>query len=179
METPTEKSIKRYHGYNPAFVRKVWAERRKLQPAVLPAKIEVKSLQSIAVETKERRNTRKMRSLVDRLKAIEVPGKPSIRAIIADVAARHGLLDEHIYGDSRGRLVVAARHAAMLMAIKARPDLSLVDIGRIFKRDHTTLLHAMDKAGVTRASLVGDDFLYSRPSPAVRDALSKAGADKQ
>jgi len=30
--------------------------------------------------------------------------------------------------------------------------MSLVQIGRLFKRDHSTIIHALDKAGVKRSA---------------------------
>ncbi|MBX3751922.1 MAG: hypothetical protein KF897_17725, partial [Opitutaceae bacterium] len=52
-------------------------------------------------------------------------------------------------GASRTRHVVEARFEAIRLVRAARPDLSLPAIGRLFNRDHTTILHALKRAGTT------------------------------
>lgn len=77
--------------------------------------------------------------------------------IIKDVAMKHGMTVAIIRGPSRSRSIVTARHDAMAKVHIARPDLSLPALGRIFHRDHTTLLHALRKIGA-----------YGPPLPATR-----------
>lgn len=81
---------------------------------------------------------------------------PSCRAIgseiIARVAAWHGFAYSDIVGPGRTATLVLARQDAMVavdLALKARgTTLSLPALGRIFKRDHTTVLHSLRKRGV-------------------------------
>lgn len=81
---------------------------------------------------------------------IEAP-KVSIHSIICTVAKRHGVSPLDITGPSRAMPIVEARHAAMVEAYLVRLDLSTPQIGRDFGgRDHTTVLHAVRKAGVYR-----------------------------
>lgn len=74
------------------------------------------------------------------------------RRIIAQVAAWHGLTYSDIIGPGRTAPLVLARQDAMVavdLAVRARgTTLSLPALGRIFKRDHTTLLHSLRKRGV-------------------------------
>lgn len=78
------------------------------------------------------------------------PLEPHVPAIdiIKDTALAYGLSVAIIRGPSRSRHVVIARHEAMARVHVARPDLSLPALGRIFNRDHTTLLFALRKLGV-------------------------------
>lgn len=70
--------------------------------------------------------------------------------LIRAVAMKHALTVADIKGPSRAMNIVDARQEAMAMVYKTRPDLSLPQIGRIFDRDHTTILHALRKLRVYR-----------------------------
>ncbi len=76
-----------------------------------------------------------------------LPPAPS-RELAARVAAWHHLTAKEIFGPSRRPGIVAARHDAMAAVRMANPALSLPMIGRVFKRDHTTVMHALQKLGV-------------------------------
>lgn len=89
-------------------------------------------------------------------RAAEEQGTPvervTVKSIIRMVADKHGLSVDAILSQRRDRLTVAARHEAIVTAATLREDLSLPALGRQFKRDHTTILHALRKAGVRRAA---------------------------
>ena len=70
--------------------------------------------------------------------------------IIRDVARKHGISVETIKSSTRTKHIVEARHEAMALVYTLRPDLSLPQIGKIFERDHTTILYAVRKAKVYR-----------------------------
>jgi hypothetical protein len=70
--------------------------------------------------------------------------------IIKDVAHKHGVTVAEIRGQRRDRHLVAARHEAMKLAYEQRPDMSLPAIAKVFRRDHTTFLHAVKKEDVWR-----------------------------
>lgn len=57
-----------------------------------------------------------------------------------------------IRGSSRQKPIAAARRYAIVMVYIERSDLTLVQIGRLFKKDHTTILHSIRAAGVWRPS---------------------------
>jgi chromosomal replication initiation ATPase DnaA len=66
-------------------------------------------------------------------------------AVIAEVADRHGVPVEEVMGGRREKIIARARQDSMA-AIKARfPNDTLPMIGRLFNRDHTTVLHALRK----------------------------------
>lgn len=69
--------------------------------------------------------------------------------LLAVAALRHGLSVEEIVGGSRKREHVAARVEAMCL-IYQHTQWSLPQVGRFLRRDHTTVLHALQKCGVTR-----------------------------
>lgn len=81
--------------------------------------------------------------------ALALPALPSVKAILSEVAGRHGVTIAAITGRSVRREIVAARHEAIALAHAARPDLSLPALGRLFRRDHTTILNALRKGGRT------------------------------
>lgn len=70
-------------------------------------------------------------------------------ALLRAFAMKHGVAEDALTGRSRARFVVALRHEAIAIVALARPDMSLPRIGKVFGgRDHTTILHAMQKMGV-------------------------------
>lgn len=72
--------------------------------------------------------------------------KPS-RQIIAEVAKAHGLTPEDLTGRKRYLPLVHARCEAMRKVKQERPALSFPQIGRMFNRDHTTVMHHLGKVG--------------------------------
>lgn len=81
---------------------------------------------------------------------INASEKPSVIDLIRLVASKHGVTVSAIKGSARHRAIVAIRHEAMAFVYKLRPDLSLPQIGRVFNRDHTTILHAVRKLEIDR-----------------------------
>lgn len=70
--------------------------------------------------------------------------------IIEEVAAETGVSYGEIIGDCRSVAVTAARHMAIVRVLLWKPHLSLADVGRIFRRDHSTIHYAMKRAGIFR-----------------------------
>lgn len=70
------------------------------------------------------------------------------RKIIARVAAQHDLAPEDILGPGRSIPIVAARRAAIAAVLAEHPSLTLLQLGRIFRRDHTTILHSLRALGI-------------------------------
>jgi chromosomal replication initiation ATPase DnaA len=68
--------------------------------------------------------------------------------IIHDVAASHGLTAADILGKSRRRKVIEARFDAVAAVKTARPMMTLNQLGRLFKRDHTSAHAALRKRGM-------------------------------
>lgn len=108
--------------YNSEFMARTWKARARLQARLL----EARRLANIAAE------------------------RPSVLSIIARVAGEHGYTVEQVLAYDRRRGMVACRQAAMVEAYLRRPDLSFLQIARVFRRDHTTILHAVQKLGAVR-----------------------------
>jgi chromosomal replication initiator protein len=93
----------------------------------------------------------------------DIPETPSTRVtidlILSTVADSTGVSVTEITGDKRSRPVVESRHLVMYLA-RELTDASLPKIGdRIGGRDHTTVLHAVDKI----AKLMREDReMYNR-----------------
>ncbi len=93
----------------------------------------------------------------------DIPETPSskvtIDLILTAVAETTGISVTEITGDKRSRTIVESRHLAMYLA-RELTDASLPKIGeRIGNRDHTTVLHAVDKI----AKLMREDReMYNR-----------------
>ena len=72
--------------------------------------------------------------------------KKAIKDIVDEVLKEYpGWSWEDIKSKRRNRKLVVARHSCMKEVHKQRPDLSFPQIGRIFNRDHTSILHAVGR----------------------------------
>ena len=69
------------------------------------------------------------------------------RQIIAAVAKEHGVTVAEIVGHRRSTWIVAARWEA-IKRVSLETGWSLPRIGRVFDRDHTSVLHALRRMGV-------------------------------
>jgi chromosomal replication initiator protein len=79
------------------------------------------------------------------------PDRLSVRDIILEVLKDYpGITYDDIIGKRRTRQFMAPRHKCMVEVYQQRPDLSLPMIGKMMKRDHTTIIHAVQKHGVWR-----------------------------
>ena len=76
---------------------------------------------------------------------IENTESPALTAqrIIESVSARYGIAAEEIKGRKRTKEIAAARHIAVYV-IRTVTDMSLDNIGKIFNRDHSTMLSSID-----------------------------------
>ena len=83
----------------------------------------------------------------------------TIDTILSTVAESTGVSVTEITGDKRSRPVVEGRHLVMYLA-RELTDASLPKIGeRLGGRDHTTVLHAVEKIGKLMRE---DRDMYSR-----------------
>jgi chromosomal replication initiator protein len=71
-------------------------------------------------------------------------------AVVEAVARDFGLTINDIMGRSRNRYIVTARMVAVCMVHIAWPEMSYPDLGRLFCRDHTTILHYIGETIGTR-----------------------------
>ena len=73
-----------------------------------------------------------------------------IYQIIAEVAERHDMAPAEIIGPMRWKRHCRARYEAMWLARQVmgrdgKPLYSLPEIGRVFRRDHTTVINALKR----------------------------------
>jgi len=73
------------------------------------------------------------------------PTLPSVAAIQKEVAGRHGIPVQRLLGCNMARPLVAARDEAIALAHAARPDLSFPALGRLFRRDHSSIMSALKR----------------------------------
>lgn len=76
---------------------------------------------------------------------------PTARQIVADVAQRYELTFDDMIGQERTRRIAHPRHHAM-WEVRQRTTLSFPQIGRIFDRDHTSVLHDVREHEKRRAA---------------------------
>lgn len=69
-------------------------------------------------------------------------GKAQAGAIIAEVAVETGIAVDALKGEQRVARIARARQLA-IWRVADETELSLSEIGRLFHRDHTTVLHAI------------------------------------
>lgn len=71
--------------------------------------------------------------------------KKSVTRIVMEVLADYpGITWEDVLSPRRSRGLIKPRHACMKAVCEQRPDLSFPAVGRIFHRDHTTILNAIN-----------------------------------
>jgi chromosomal replication initiation ATPase DnaA len=73
--------------------------------------------------------------------------------IIKAVADEFGVTASDIRGECRARFLVAVRFRAIARIYLAKPNASLPQIAKWFGRDHTSILHAVQKTGVHKNRL--------------------------
>ncbi|MEZ2220748.1 helix-turn-helix domain-containing protein [Rhizobium sp. RCC_161_2] len=77
----------------------------------------------------------------------------SIDSIVLEVLANYpGVSIANVQSSRRTRKVVKPRQEAMFEVFIQRPDLSLPMIGRWFRKDHTTIIHAVRKIEAMRGA---------------------------
>ena len=74
--------------------------------------------------------------------------RTEMQKIIDEIARQHGVTYADIVGPSRRIKIVEARYDAIAAVKLARPEITLNQIGNIFKRDHTSALWALRKRGL-------------------------------
>ncbi|WP_018900402.1 helix-turn-helix domain-containing protein [Rhizobium sp. 2MFCol3.1] len=84
---------------------------------------------------------------------LDAAGRRTIEAIVSEVLARYpGTTIADVRSGRRPRSITEPRQVAMYEVYSQRPDLSLPMIGRWFRKDHTTILHAIRKVGKLRGA---------------------------
>lgn len=71
-------------------------------------------------------------------------GSPSWKVIVTLVALRHGVTFEEIIGRDRNKHITAARRDAIHL-VHTHTRFSLNALGRLFGRDHTSIMYALGR----------------------------------
>lgn len=87
---------------------------------------------------------------IDRSRSVKV------REIIKLCAQKHGLTVEDILSEQRTNKIAHARQQAMWLAAK-ETSASFAEIGRIFNRDHSTVIHAVQRENARTGESVRAD----------------------
>lgn len=138
-------------GYNPEFVKRAKANnaRRAAERRRQQVQAEREAAKKAAVEAGKRIQRQEAIAPIEaasQYRELPVAGeRVPVLDIIANTAIEHNLIPQDILGRSQANSFVEARHKAMWRARKMRPDLSLQQLGRIFDRDHTVIVHACQK----------------------------------
>lgn len=74
---------------------------------------------------------------------MEQDGRVQVDAILDEVARAFNLDVDDVIGDSREQRIIRARKTAMAV-MRELTDLSLPAIGRVFGKDHTTVMHHIE-----------------------------------
>lgn len=132
-----------YRGYNPSFVKRVRekrAQQRRAEALGVQDRTLAKAGANEAINVLASERDEKL----SRLASMDVitPKDFAVRFV-----AQRGFLWQEIISDSRKHPVVQVRHAAILAVIEAFPALSFPKVGHLFRRDHTSIIHVVRKAG--------------------------------
>jgi chromosomal replication initiation ATPase DnaA len=136
-----------------AGAKRIASERRATprRDALIAASREWERRQAEAAEARRRAEQRRELAIAAMDRAIPKP-RPSTpydaRNLIGRVAAWHGYTVEDVLGPSRARPLIQARFDAVAAVATTYPGMSLPMLGRLFKRDHTTILHALRVRGL-------------------------------
>lgn len=134
-----------------AGARRLANERRATprRDALVAAAREWERQRAAKKQADDERQARRDELARERRELIKLDRPPghAIRAIIDLVARMHGATHEEVMSRSRQHHIVIARQAAICAVAHKRPDYSLPMLGRIFRRDHTSILHALRVRG--------------------------------
>lgn len=86
-----------------------------------------------------------MDDIIGKYRTREWLGRVTPRRVIEKIAKEHGVSLGLIIGQRRAKEIVAIRDKAVRAVAEQFPEMSLPDIGKAFKRDHTTIIHSLRK----------------------------------
>jgi predicted transcriptional regulator len=147
-----------------AYLAKKAAEQKAIEEANKPVQIETQPERELsAVELLAMEAVRQFEETGTVSAEIRTHNIP-VREIIKAVCHGTDITPNDVVGHGRSYPIRDARHRAMCIAALAKRQ-SLILLGREFKRDHTTILSALEKHGIKREPirkkrvLTDDDFL--------------------
>lgn len=74
--------------------------------------------------------------------------RESTRKIKKRIAEKHGVTVRDIDGIRRFHVLIAARDEAIAEVHRIWPEKGYCEIGRIFNKDHSSIIHSLQKSGV-------------------------------
>jgi len=157
-----------YYGYNPDFYRRAQARRRReaRQEALRREREEAAAKEQRRIQAElaaqDRAAMERQRHESDASDHIaaqdsaandaSAPSRKPAVEIVREVCVSFGVRFADVIGDSREFHVVRARQHAMYRLRSERPDLSFTQIARIFRKDHTTVIHSVRKVAAEMAA---------------------------
>lgn len=73
-----------------------------------------------------------------------------VKAIVAAVCAGTDVTPAEVFAEGRSHRILKVRHTAICIAALARPKKSLLWLGHMFQRDHSSILNCLIKHGIER-----------------------------
>jgi chromosomal replication initiation ATPase DnaA len=98
----------------------------------------------ILAEEIEREAQKRATAVLAEIDGLEVPKLP-LKLLMRLAVEITGLPSGEMLGPCRSAPVAVARHFAWWLVRNSRPDLSLPALGRIFHRDHTSIIHGLKR----------------------------------
>lgn len=131
---------------------------KKEKPAeAIEVKPIIEAAKDVVTETPEEESDRlarshqKMEEILSKFGTKSIcSSRPSGMSIIDRFAKAHKVSVGEIVGPRRSRYLIAPRFEAIVAVAIERPDMSLPQIGRLFNRDHTSIINAFKKMGFHR-----------------------------
>ncbi|WP_176026508.1 helix-turn-helix domain-containing protein [Brucella intermedia] len=122
-------------GMNPDFVKKVWAKRRKAE-------------QQKKLQEKKKAVRKAVVAVKKRIIEVKKPENQvqSGKQVIEYWASIHGLRYFDLTGISRNAYISEVRQMAMY-EVRRQTSLTTTQIGKLFNRHHSTIVHAAQKLG--------------------------------
>ena len=148
-----EHPINRYLGMNPDFVHEVWRKRRAEELVTKQvAQAERCLAKKVVTEQRLLRKDAEAALKAERAHAAENIGKIAAsektgKEIIKAVCDKYGVPVEKVLAGRGDNDIVKVRWAAMA-EVRTRTNYNYHAIGRLFGRDHSSVMHAMRKMGV-------------------------------
>lgn len=147
---------------NPRYQAAVSEQRRREQARIearkqaeranqLPKPSVFKSAEQIEEQRRERYR-QMFEKAAEKFPIVAPDESKTVRGIIARVAEEFGVTSEEIISPRYTRELTRARHEAIYRVWIEKDPIGLAEIGRYFKRDHTTIISALRKKGVKDTS---------------------------
>lgn len=144
---------------NPRYQAAVAEQRRREQAKAearkraelakqLPKPVVFKSAEQMAEQRRER-DRRMFEEAAQKFPVTLPDADDTIAGIIARVAGEHGLMVSELLSKCRRIPLIKARHEAIYRVWIEKAPIGLAEVGRRFGLDHTTILSALRKKGVT------------------------------